>query len=329
MYEVNGMEFDSPRARLELINEVLEGRVNEEEVLHMISRCTTCLRCKKACPHSIEVPVIIQEFKTMQKKGSKDKEKFLNTIGYPPKVVEDFTKTGNPFGRKQERIDVRGKNHNEEWILFPGCMTQEYKKESVDNISKILKKIGIKFFVVDACCFSPLKNFGFSKEELAGLFNEKYKNVKKFRVITPCPGCLNALKELHGIEAYHITEIIEKNLHRLKLENRIHAVIHDPCKLGRYQKIFDAPRNILKNIKGLKLKEFEKNKEDSMCCGAGGGFPSIEPELSNKMAKRIVESRTDKIDYIVTSCPTCYLHILKNSDGRVKYITDLIAESMK
>ena len=66
-----------------------------------------------------------------------------------------------------------------------------------------------------------------------------------------------------------------------------------------------------------------------MCCGAGGGLLNLEPETSNAMAQAICASKPDKDDVITTSCPTCYSHLLKNSDGKVRYITDFIAEAMR
>jgi len=141
----------------------------------------------------------------------------------------------------------------------------------------------------------------------------KNYNVKK--IVTQCPHGYNTLKNEYpqfggNFEVVHSTEFILDLIKqgKLKLKNQINKTItfHDSCYLGRYNDIYDCPREILKNISGVKLVEMERNKSKSICCGAGGGRMWMEEHIGN----RINEMRFDDAlilnpNLIATACPYC------------------------
>ena len=141
---------------------------------------------------------------------------------------------------------------------------------------------------------------------------QKY-GVKK--IVTIDPHVYNSFKNEYpefGLEAevYHHTEMIWQLLEekRIKPEKEVHETIayHDSCYLGRYNNIFDIPRNILKSIPGVTVLEMERNQENAMCCGAGGGMMWVE----DKQGKRVNVERTEQAlrlnpTTIGSNCPYC------------------------
>ena len=109
---------------------------------------------------------------------------------------------------------------------------------------------------------------------------------------------------------------------------------HDPCDLGRNSGVYDAPRNILKQIPGLKLVELENNRQLCACCGGGGDLEMIDPELSAAIAQRKIEEiQRTGAEVVVTSCQQCVRTISgyarkQEIDLKVMDITEVVLEAM-
>nr|BAL58518.1 hypothetical protein HGMM_OP2C068 [Candidatus Acetothermum autotrophicum] len=129
---------------------------------------------------------------------------------------------------------------------------------------------------------------------------------------------------------------------RLKLTKEIPATItyHDSCYLGRYNRIFEAPRNILKKIPGVKLVEMERHRERGMCCGAGGGLMWLEEEpgkrvneLRVKQAQEAFVGTNGRAKFMASACPFCMIMLedgikSKNAEFENKDIAELVAEAL-
>ena len=219
-------------------------------------------------------------------------------------------------------------------LYYPGCLTKYVAKDIFDNYKKLLEMSGEDFVVLsdnEVCCGSPALNAGYS-DDFKNLSEKNLKifqdyNVKK--VITGCPACYEILShkypEVLGdkwkIEVEHMTTYLLSKIKdgRLKLnEARIKATYHDPCHLGRYSKIYEEPREILKSI-GMELLEMPLNREFAFCCGAGGGVQSNRKELAEKIAtERISQALETDAEYLITPCPMCTYNLRNSSGEKIK-----------
>ena len=174
--------------------------------------------------------------------------------------------------------------------------------------------------------------------------NGKY-NVKK--IVTACPHCFNSLKKEFkqfggNYEVIHHTELIESLLEENKIELKNNAeagkiTYHDSCYLGRYNNIYNAPRESLKRISGVELVEMERNKSRGFCCGAGGGRMFLEDEEGGRInEERTREAIATNAKTIASACPFCMTMMNdgvksfdKQEEIEVKDIAEIVLENSK
>lgn len=214
-------------------------------------------------------------------------------------------------------------------LYYPGCLTNFYLKELKESYKKILEKLTDFIQLPDMqCCGSPVLNAGYEKD----FENLKEKNIqvlKKHKVkeiITNCPACFYTFKKIYeiekeGIKVEHATtkiiEAIKNGKLRIKKEFKEKVTYHDPCYLGRYSKIYEEPREILKSI-GCEVVEMEFCKENSYCCGGGGGLQANFTKISNEISKeRIKQALETGAKALVTSCPQCYIVLKRAANSKI------------
>ena len=227
----------------------------------------------------------------------------------------------------------------------------EHEAQPLKDAVKVLKNLGIEFGYLgeeEPCCGGLLYYAGL-REDFARNAQETYKKLKSFgvkRIISIVPSCTYALKTLltehvpeSDIEVKHFSQVVFENIDKkpLKFSHDVKVTYHDPCQLGRYLHIIDEPRTVLKSIKGIELVEPEWSKgEMSTCCGGGGGFEVVFPELSEKLAlSRAEELVKTGAHIIVTQCPGCTMQLtdglkaLKRDDVQVLDLAQIIAMAME
>jgi len=190
---------------------------------------------------------------------------------------------------------------------------------------KVLSNLGVKFGYLAAdepCCGAPLHYIGLQKE-FAKNAQEVYKKLKSLevsRIISIVPSCTYTLRNLfplcvdgYDLEVKHFSEVILENIssRELRFPREVKVTYHDSCQLARYLGLIEEPRKILRAIKGIKLVETDWTKgEWATCCGGGGGFEAVFPELSQILAvnraKELVETEAQ---IIVTHCPGCIMQL--------------------
>lgn len=202
-------------------------------------------------------------------------------------------------------------------IYFRGCVARD-KLHISETIEKLLKKAEINYKLLDeeGCCGSVLLRTGFVEDALQ-VMKDTFKDIKDETVLVSCAGCYKTFKEdypefLGGeINVVHTSQLFARLVDegKLKLVNDNKKVTyHDPCHLGRHMGEYEAPRSVIS--KAATLVEMEKNKDNSKCCGSGGGVRSAFPEISEEIAReRIADARLTGAEEIITCCPFCILNL--------------------
>ena len=229
---------------------------------------------------------------------------------------------------------------------YPGCLTKFAAPQLKEKYEKILRKAGVDFIELgelEVCCGSPALKAGYVEDfkKLAQKNLKIFKDHGVKKIITNCPACFMNFKKEYpkllgkewDIEVEHISQTIRRSKFfenwKLKIENsrRRRATYHDPCHLGRQMGVYEEPREIIKAL-GYELVEMELNRQESFCCGGGGGVKTNEPELANKIAKeRIKQAKKTGAKVLSTACPLCWLHLKENAeDLEVKELGELLEE---
>ena len=238
-------------------------------------------------------------------------------------------------------------------LFWVGCFGSfdERAKKITKAFVKILNNSGISYAVLgpeESCTGDPAKRSGneflFQMQAIANI--EVMNAYKVTKIVTTCPHCFNTLKneypELGGdYQVEHHTQFLKKLLDDGKITlqggsfkgKRI--TFHDPCYLGRANKVYEAPRDLIKKL-DAELVEMKNCKSKGLCCGAGGAQMFKEPEKGNKdiNIERTEQALEVKPDIIATGCPFCNTMMtdgVKNKEKEaslpVKDIAELIAEA--
>ena len=245
-----------------------------------------------------------------------------------------------------------------EYLFWVGCAAAFDPRNAkiARSMARVLKAAGVDFAVLgeeERCTGDPARRMG--HEYLFSLqaeMNVELLSGYDFRkILTICPHCYNTFTKDYPdfggrYAVVHHTQLIRDLLRqdRLTLTRPVEAVatVHDSCYLGRHNRIFQAPRDILAKIPGLRMVEMARNREMAMCCGAGGGLTWIEEESGQRVNDRRVEQAAaaigrdaaDKPALIATACPFCMTMIedgLAARETRMvdKDIAELVVEAME
>jgi dimethylglycine catabolism B len=199
----------------------------------------------------------------------------------------------------------------------------------------------------EPCCAAPLYYAGF-REEFAAQAKKTQAILKErgiSKIIGMVPSCTFALRTLFPrgkgspVEVSHFLEIVWEKIKkgmRFRLPRETTVTYHDPCVLSRYLCLTEEPRQILRSIEGVVFADVERNKEKwSTCCGGGGGFEVIFPEISHIIAaNRVEELLKTGASMIVTSCPGCLIQLregvkkLKAKEVKVMDMAQLLRSAL-
>jgi Fe-S oxidoreductase len=300
---------------------LIGGVVTEDEIW----ACTTCYACQEVCPVCVEhVGKIID----LRRNLVMEQASIPETAEGALRSIED---RGHPWrGTTLSRTDwaeglgikTFAEDKDIDILFWVGCTEalEERSTKVSQAVAKLLKLAGIKFGILGAeesCCGEPARRLG--NEYLFQIQAEKNIEILKGynvkRIVTACPHCFNTIKNEYPqfggeFEVIHHTDFIARLLKqgRLRIIKGIGEVVtyHDPCYLGRYNDIYQPPRQIIRSIPDVTMVEMERNRERSFCCGGGGGHMWLE----ERIGRRINELRTEqaiktKAQIVVTACPFC------------------------
>jgi Fe-S oxidoreductase len=220
-----------------------------------------------------------------------------------------------------------------EYLLWVGCAgsLDDNAKRTTRAVAELLHEAGVEFMVLggeETCTGDAARRLGQEVlfQELAKQNVEKLNAVGAKKIVVTCAHCFNALgneyPQLGGVyEVMHHTQLLSKLVAEARLVP-VHPVdaavtYHDPCYLGRHNRVFDPPRDILGSVPGVRLTEMPRNREKSFCCGAGGARMWMEETIGT----RINETRTDEAigtgaELITAACPFCIVMLTDGAASR-------------
>ena len=214
-------------------------------------------------------------------------------------------------------------------LYFRGCTARERETDIASATERLLELADVDFHTLDdeKCCGSVLLRTGFI-DEATEQIKKNTDVLKGEKIITSCAGCYKTLKEdYEGLDVIHISQLLNELINEGKLNlsrNDLDVTYHDSCHLGRHCNVFDEPREVIKSV--ANLIEMENIRENSLCCGAGGGVKSAYPEIAGQMAaSRLVQAKNTGCTTLVTPCPFCKLN-LENDEIEVLDLTEFLVK---
>jgi Fe-S oxidoreductase/nitrate reductase gamma subunit len=305
-------------SRKDMISEVITDEV--------IWDCTTCRACMQACPVYIEhVDKIIDMRRNLAMERSSFPEaaqsalKSLTDRGYPYRgtMATRTTWVGDL------KVKMLAEDSNIDVLYWVGCSAtlEDRNMKVAKAMARILPAAGINYGILGAeegCCGDPARRMGdeYTFQTICQANIEIFKKYKIKKIVTSCPHCFNSLKNEYpqfggNFEVVHHTQFIAELIRdgKLKvgpLEGGKKIAYHDSCYLGRYNDIYDEPREILGAIGGINTIELPRRKTNSFCCGGGGGHMWMEEEPDKRVnVRRVEEIIGARVDIIATACPYC------------------------
>ncbi|MCZ7611276.1 MAG: (Fe-S)-binding protein [Ignavibacterium sp.] len=340
-----------------------EGELYEKTLIHnyisdkVLWQCTTCLACVQECPVMIEHVDSIVDMRRNLVLTESEFPPQLNSVfksletNYTPWV---FNAADRAAWAEGMNIKTMAEDKDGEILFWVGCagsFDERYKKVT-KAFAAIMQKAGVDFRILgteEKCNGDTARRLG--NEYLSQMMMreniETMNNYGVKKVVTACPHCFHSLKNEFpqfggNYEVTHhtvfIEELIAKGKIQIKEESENHKVTyHDSCYLGRYNNIYDAPRNSLSKVAGLDIVEMKRNKSKGFCCGAGGGRMFLEDDEGGRInEERTREALETKADTIASACPFCMTmmtdgvkHFEKTDEVAVKDIAEIILENIK
>ncbi|MEV0274809.1 (Fe-S)-binding protein [Streptomyces sp. NPDC050610] len=372
---------DVPAAALAEAERPLIGTLEENGVIDpdVLWSCTTCGACVEQCPVDIEHIDHIVDMRRYQvmiessfpsEAGTmlKNLEKKGNPWGLAKKQRLAWTK------EVDFDIPVVGKDVEDltevDYLYWVGCAgaLEDRAKKTTKAFAELLNIAGVKFAIMggdEACTGDSARRLGneflfqqlgqqnvemlnmaFGEDAEEGVKVEKSKK----KIVATCPHCFNTIAneypQLGGeYEVIHHTQLLQHLVDEGKLVpvTPVEGLItyHDPCYLGRHNKVYTPPREIIAKVPGLRNEEMHRHKERGFCCGAGGARMWMEERIGKRVNnERVDEALSLNPDIVSTACPFCLVMLTdsvngKKNDGKAKEsiqvvdVAQLLLESVK
>ncbi|MDA0566995.1 (Fe-S)-binding protein [Streptomonospora sp. S1-112] len=333
-YLMQGITEETPDIHddvLALLGKPLVGTEEEGGVIHpdVLWSCTNCGACVEQCPVDIEHIDHIMDMRRYQVMIESSFPSEANTL------LKNLENKGNPWGMSEDRrmdwiadLDfevpvVEDKlPEGTEYLFWVGCAgaLEDRAKRTTKAIAELLHIAGVKFAVLggmEACSGDPARRLGMEYvfQMLAQQNVETLNEAGVKRIVASCPHCFNTLGNEYpalggDYEVVHHSQLLA----RLVEEGRLTPVqpieenitYHDPCFLGRHNKVYTPPRDIMAQVPGIKTQEMHRHKERGFCCGAGGARMWMEERIGKRInTERVDEALTTNPDTVSTACPFC------------------------
>ncbi len=348
---IRGRQLLKAKSEEAALESPVGAAVTEDEIW----ACTTCMGCQEHCPVAIE---------HIQKIVDLRRAKVMMDSQFPQELNAAFRgleTNANPWNIGQDaradwaqglNIPLMAEQSEVEYLWFVGCAgSYDDRGRNISRaLASILQKAGVSFAILgveEKCCGDPARR-ACNEYVYQMMAEENIQTFKKYRfkkILTACPHGYQMIKNEYPqfggeFEVIHHTELIGHLIQdgKIKLEPKNEKITyHDSCYLGRYNGLYQAPRDVLKVAIGGNIIELPRSKSKSFCCGAGGGRMFMEETLGERINHlRIQEVAMSGAATVASACPFC-LDML--DDGakekgleetiKVKDIAQIVAERMQ
>jgi len=344
-------ELAELKKRLEEKEPFVGGRVKDE----VLWACTTCGACQEVCPVFIDHPEKIINMR---------QHLVLSESRMPSELARTFQnleRNSNPWGMGSDKrfdwadgldVPVMADKGKAEWLYFIGCAGcfDDRVKKTTQAMVQILNAAGVDYAVrglEEGCCGDPARRSGneFLYQMEAEANVEVFQQDDVNKIFTARPHCLHVIKNEYpqfggDYEVIHHSQLLTDLIRtgKVRLDGKLSGSLtyHDPCYLGRWNSIYDRPRQLLDLVAREPVTELDRHHRKSFCCGGGGGRFFMEEQ-----APRVNRNRTDEIiatgvATAAVACPFCTIMITdgtKDADVedklKVMELSEIVAKVMR
>ena len=308
-----------------------EGEVGEnivgERLIHddVLWSCTTCRACEDACPVLIEY---VDKIVDMRRHLVQEEARFPTELTRTFKGMET---QGNPWGLSADKrmdwaegleVPLMVEKPDVEYLYYVGCAGafDDRNKKTTASFVKLLQKAGVNFAVLgpeEPCNGETARRLGneYLYQSMAQMAIETFNQYSVKKIIVNCPHCFNTIKnefpQFGGkYEVVHAADLLNQLISSGKIPMKEYVgkriTYHDSCYYGRYNDIYESPREILGKLPGAKLQEMTRSRNTAMCCGAGGGWMWMEEPRDQRVNQlRVAQALETNPDVVAVSCPFC------------------------
>jgi Fe-S oxidoreductase len=321
---VEKLETVTPRGRATLVSALaadampLSGR-NADAFYH----CAQCKICREWCPSRVDPPEVAAAVRR-RAAGAGAAPAAVRVLA--SRLAEDrslygrATTLADGLDRYRPLLGRRARI-----LYFAGCATAALHPRIIEATLRLFEILDLEVGMLEPeeCCGLPLDGLGYVEEaaSFAGSLARAVADGGYETIVTGCPMCAQVMKERYpalgaplAAGVRHVTEFLDG----LREQGRLAAggapggpaagayTYHDPCYLGRYQGLYEAPRRLLVEVAGLELIEMERNRELATCCGGALPLETAAPATATTLAaRRLAEAGRTSAAILVTACPRC------------------------
>lgn len=322
--------------------------------------CTQCYACQVRCPRGIKIGETmrrLREWAVAQGHGVPQQIVNLrNSVSATYNILNENNESRMIWSQNLDPMPIGVRETlkgRAEVLLYTGCVSAFYPMAYTipQSFVQVLEQAGVSYTTMGGeewCCGYPLFGAGM-KGEVEALAKH---NIAQARALAPktlvatCSSCYHTWRHLYpeyadgdgwDQEVLHASEYLARLIGegRIKVgELPLTVTYHDPCDLGRKNGVYDAPREIIRSIPGVRFHEMPNNRENAMCCGGGGDVAMMEVDVSEDIAqRRLAQAMGTGAEAIISSCQQCkrtLLQAARKTRTRVKVldVTELVWQAM-
>jgi Fe-S oxidoreductase/FAD/FMN-containing dehydrogenase len=342
-YLYGSFESFAGRGRIATARAIMEGELDyDQQVAERIFSCTMCGSCTTHCFKFIDIRKIYQAMR-------EDMARLNLTPPGLKKAAEDTYTLRNPYAKSAEErfYWLKDRSHMDrraKTAVFLGCTPSYVRRSAAQDALDVLNKLGIDYTIAsdEWCCGHPLMSAG-EKDRAAEFMRhniQTYQDMGVETMIFACPGCQmtfsNETNEVLGepvpFKTMHLVELVAAELRagRAAMASVPPGTVytyHDPCTLGRQLGIYEAPREIINAIPGMRFAEMPRHGRDSFCCGAGSyvryDYPALTESAGVERWKEAIHSEASTLLTSCTSCLSAFQQVRASTKDRME-VMDLI-----